>query len=230
MSILSKKQYPEIFSELIPKPECLYYEGDVSLLNQVSVTIVGTRRPSAYGLAVCKQLVEKLISHDIVIISGFALGIDVCAHQAALAGGGRTIAVLGSGLDVNYPVAHNHLKADIVKTGLLLSEYPAGTRPRPEHFPRRNRILAALASEVIVVECLKRSGTMITTDYAIDLGKSVHTFPGNITSALAEGPNQLIQDGANPIIDINLFVDEFVRRNHVRKPSDRRVSLQSQDD
>lgn len=230
MYILSQELFPEIFAELIPRPDKIYFQGDSSLLGQPSVTIVGTRRPSPYGLAVCKQLVEKLISHDIVIISGFALGIDICAHRAALAGGGKTIAVLGSGLDVCYPQAHHDVKYDILQTGLLLSEYPAGTRPRPEHFPKRNRLLAALADEVIVIECLKKSGTMITTDYALDLGKPVHAVPGRITSEVAQGPNQLIQDGANPLIDVDLFVDEYLRRNHVRKSSHRRVSIQGQDD
>lgn len=230
MPVLFDQSFPEIFSELIPRPDRLFYEGDLTALTQPSVTIVGTRRPTGYGLMVCKQLVEKLVSHDIVIISGFALGIDVCAHEAALQAGGKTIAVLGSGIDVNYPTAHNQLKAEIVKRGLLLTEYPLGTRPRPEHFPKRNRLLAALADELIVVECIIKSGTMITADYAIDLGTALSAFPGNITSEVSRGPNQLIQDGANPIIDIDQFVDEFVRRNYVRKPSDRRVSLQSQDD
>lgn len=230
MSILSPEHYPEIFSELIPHPDLLYYQGDPHLIGQPSVTIVGTRHPSPYGLTVCKQLVEKLISHDIVIISGFALGIDICAHRTALAGNGKTIAILGSGLDVRYPLAHHELKYDILKTGLILSEYPAGMRPRPEHFPKRNRLLAALADEVIVIECRKQSGTMITTEYAIDLGKPVHAVPGRITSELAQGPNQLIQDGANPIIDVDLFVDEYLRRNHVRKSSHRRVSIEGQDD
>lgn len=214
MPIVPLSHYPEIFSELLPRPDKLYYDGDLELLGRPSVTIIGSRQPSGYGLIVCKQLVEKLISHDIVIISGFALGIDVCAHRTAIDGGGKTIAVLGSGLDVCYPKAHNYLKRPIRETGLLLSEYDAGIRPRPEHFPKRNRLLAALADEVVVIECKQRSGSMITIDYAIDLGKPVHAIPGHITSELAAGPNRLIQEGANPIIDIDLFVDEFIRRNH----------------
>lgn len=216
MPILSVSHYPTIFSQLIPRPDVLYYEGRPELLHKPAVTIIGSRHPSGYGLSVCQQLVEKLIQHDIVIISGFALGIDVCAHRSAIDGGGKTIAVLGSGLDVSYPRAHNYLKQPIRQTGLLLTEYPDGTRPRPEHFPKRNRLLAAMADEVVVVECRKRSGSMITVDYAIDLGVPVHAIPGQITSPLATGPNQLIQDGANPIIDIDLFIEEFLRRIHGR--------------
>lgn len=214
MPILPISSFPEIFSELLPRPDVIYYDGQLELLSKPSVTIIGSRHPSSYGLKVCKQLVEKLIYHDIVIISGFALGIDVCAHKAAIESGGRTIAVLGSGIDVCYPKAHNYLKRPIRETGLLLSEYASGIRPRPEHFPKRNRLLAALADEVVVIECKSKSGSMITIDYAIDLGKAVHAIPGQITSELAAGPNRLIQEGANPIIDIDLFVDEFIRRNY----------------
>lgn len=216
MKIVPPSVYPDIFKYLLPPADVLYYAGQLSVLDRPSVTIVGSRHPSDYGRAVTKQLVEKLIQHDIVIISGFALGIDVTAHLAALSGRGQTIAVLGCGLDVAYPRAHHHLKTDIIKRGLLLSEYPAATRPKPHHFPRRNRLLAALGDEVIVVECLAQSGSLITIDYAIDFGKTVHAVPGRISDPLAGGPNQLIQDGANPIIDIDLFIDEFLRRNYAR--------------
>lgn len=216
MPILPASFYPEIFSQLLPTVDLLYYDGRPEVLLRPAVTIIGSRQPTSYGLSVTQQLVEKLIQHDIVIISGFALGIDVCAHKAALKGGGRTIAILGSGLDVNYPRAHNYLKSAIVRDGLLLSEYPQGTSPKPQHFPKRNRLLAALANEVIVIECKPRSGSMITVDYAIDLGKPVSAIPGPITSELSAGPNRLIHDGANPIIDLDLFLEDFLRRNHVR--------------
>lgn len=216
MPLLDSALFPASFDQVRPRPTKLYYAGDPHWLSQPSVTIVGSRQPSAYGRLICKQLVEKLISHDIVIISGFALGIDITAHMTALAGDGATIAVLGCGLDVAYPKAHHQFKPAIIRKGLLLSEYPSGIPPKPMHFPRRNRLLAALADEVIVVECQPKSGSMITIDYAIDLGKPVHAIPGEICNPLARGPNQLIQDGANPIIDLDLFTEEFLRRNYGR--------------
>lgn len=215
MPILNCAQFPLAFFELCPVPLFLYYEGDRELLGQPSVCIVGTRTPDAYGEQLTRLIVEKLVSHDIVIVSGFAIGIDRIAHEQALACGGNTIAVLGCGLDYDYPKSHRYLRKPLLEQGLMLSEYPPGTAPRAHHFPKRNRLMAAISEDTLIIQCLKRSGTMITARHAMELGREVWAIPGPIDNLLSQGTNQLIFEGANPLIDIDEFIED-IRRKHGR--------------
>lgn len=200
-----KKDLPLRLHNIDQAPEFLYYMGDLSLLEKKTVTIVGSRRPTARGRFQTRKIVEKLISHDIVIVSGFARGIDEEAHRAALELGGTTIAVLGAGLKSSYPRGRDWLRYKTEKRGLLLTEYSADVEPRPHHFPRRNRLLAGLSPIVIVVESTIRSGTMLTAKEAIKQNRDLWVVPGPPESKLSLGPNYLIFQGASPLYHYDLI-------------------------
>jgi DNA processing protein len=164
-----------------------------------AVTIVGSRRPSSYGLGVAEELGRLLAAAGLVVVSGMARGIDAAAHRGALAGGGTTLAVLGSGADVVYPASERRLYRDILASGAAISEAPPGRRPEPGAFPKRNRIMAALGAITVVVEAAQPSGSLITARRALDLDRQVGAVPGPVTSRVSEGTNDLIVDGAAPI-------------------------------
>jgi DNA processing protein len=179
--------------------------GDTSLVGAAAgpaVAVVGTRRCTAYGERITTELAGALARAGATIVSGMALGVDAAAHRAALGAGGRTVAVLGTGVDVPYPAAHRGLHAEIARRGLVLSEQPPGERAGPGAFPRRNRIIAALAAVTIVVEAGARSGALITATHALDLGRTVAAVPGPIDVAEAAGSNELIRDGAVVIASV----------------------------
>jgi DNA processing protein len=181
-------------------PPLVYLRGDAGLLERLScepaVAVVGSRRPSAYGLEVACALGRDLASCGIAVVSGMALGVDSAAHEGALAAGGLTVAVLGCGADVPYPRSKLRLYERIAEAGLIMSELPPTVRPQRWSFPARNRIMAALAAMTVMVEGGDRSGSLITARFAADLGRDVGAVPGQVTSALARGPNQLLADGA----------------------------------
>jgi DNA processing protein len=164
-----------------------------------TVTIVGSRRPSSYGLRVAEDLGRLLAAAGLVVVSGMARGIDAAAHRGALAGGGITLAVLGSGADVVYPASERALYAEIVSSGAVISEARPGQRPEPGAFPKRNRIMAALGAITVVVEAAQPSGSLITARQALKLHREVGAVPGPVTSRVSEGTNDLIADGAAPI-------------------------------
>lgn len=167
------------------------------------LAVVGSRKPTAYGRQVVNQLIAGLRGTNTTIISGLALGIDSLAHRAALDNNLPTIAVLPSGLDKIYPASHRHLAQEITAKGTLISEYPAGTTAAKYHFPARNRIIAALAQAVLVVEAAERSGSLITAEHALDIGVGVLAVPGPVTSPLSAGTNHLIQIGAGMINSVD---------------------------
>ena len=187
--------YPAALKRLTPAPP-LWLRGAVTEDDALAVAIVGARRPSAYGLEVAERLAADLAARGITIVSGFARGIDTAAHRAALGAGGRTIAVLGAGIDVIYPPENRILAREVIGRGALLSQFPPGTPPRPYHFPTRNRTLAALVLGVVVVEAAERSGSLITAGFAADLGLEVFAVPGKITSPTSAGTHRLLRDGA----------------------------------
>lgn len=209
--LLEEKRMPEKLLVIEPQVHSLYYDGDLKILDKPMVTIVGSRNPTRYGKQMTQLLVEKLIKHDIVIVSGFARGIDYEAHRWAIDAGGETLAVLGCGLDYPYPRHKESLLSSKEKI-LRLTEYGNGVSPRPEHFPRRNRILSALGDVVVVIECERKSGTMITAHHAIEQGKDLFCLPGDIRNIQAQGPNFLISQGAFPIISVEDVEKEIVRR------------------
>lgn len=189
-------RYPE-FEGLPDPPPILFAIGDLSLLDRASVAIVGSRRHTEYGAEVTCRIAEDLVCAGVVVASGLAHGIDRYAHQAALHAGGQTFAVIGSGIDVAYPTANATLQRRIAEDGLLLSEFLPGLPALPHHFPKRNRLLAALTRVTIVVEAARRSGSLITADHALDLGRDVFAVPGPIGRQTCEGTNRLIRDGAH---------------------------------
>ncbi|MGE5674126.1 MAG: DNA-processing protein DprA [Mycobacterium leprae] len=177
-------------------PPYLFVDGPWQPDNRPTVAVVGTRKPTAYGLKVADRLGRELAEAGAVVISGMARGIDSAAHRATLAAGGTTVAVLGGGADVVYPPESGALYKAIRGTGAVMSEQPPGTAPRPEHFPERNRIISGLADGILVVEAGERSGTLITVARALEQGRDVFAVPGPITSPLSVGPNRLIREGA----------------------------------
>jgi DNA processing protein len=180
-----------------PDLDHLHVRGRWPLPARPRVAIVGSRRPSPYGEAVAEQLGSDLAKSDVIVISGLALGIDAAAHRGALNGGGLTVAVMGTGVDVVYPAAHHRLAEEILAAGgALVSQFPDGTSPRRQNFPARNWTMAALSDVVVVVEAGEGSGALITADAAIHLHKEVMAVPGSIFSALSVGAHSLLRDGA----------------------------------
>lgn len=193
----SEAGYPDRLRHLHDPPPVLFCAGDPSLAIEPGVAVVGSRRHTEYGATSTEMIAGALARAGAVIISGLARGIDRIAHEAALWAGGRTIAVLGCGIDVAYPPEHLALQEEIGRAGLVLSEFVPGQPPIRHNFPKRNRVLAALAKAVVVIEAGPRSGALITVDHALDLGLDVFAVPGPIGRPTSDGTNRLIQDGAN---------------------------------
>lgn len=195
---LADEDYPAPLREIADPPAALFYRGDL-VAGEVAVAIVGTRRCSHYGRVVAEELAGEIAGAGVAVVSGLARGVDAAAHRGALAAGGRTIAVLGTGLDTCYPRENRQLLEEIASRGLVLTEFPLCMPPEPWHFPVRNRIIAGLSQAVVVVEAGRRSGALITADLALEQGREVMAVPGNITSPLSFGPNWLLKQGARPV-------------------------------
>jgi DNA processing protein len=207
--------YPSALLDLAEEaPEALFGCGSERLVGELepdrTVTIVGSRRASAYGLEVAGELGHLVAAAGLVVVSGMALGIDAAVHRGALAANGATVAVLGGGPDVVYPRSERRLYERIVAKGAVISEVPTGTRPGPGCFPRRNRIMAALATMTIVVEAAHPSGSLITAEFAYKLGREVGAVPGPVTSRVAKGTNGLLADGAAVIRDAQDVLDRLL--------------------
>jgi DNA processing protein len=194
------QQYPQRLREIDAPPPMLYTLGGFDPRDRWAAAIVGTRRMSPYGEAVARELGRTLAASGVTVVSGLARGIDGVAHEAALDAGGRTIAVLGSGLDQIYPPEHRKLARRIIENGAVISDYPIGTRPEAKNFPPRNRIISGLAMVVIVVEAGEGSGALITADFAAEQGRDVFAVPGDIHRNTSKGVNHLIQSGAEPML------------------------------
>jgi len=195
---LEDESYPSYLREIFYPPIVLYGVGQVEALKGPAVSIVGSRKPSAYGRNVAARLAEDLGSKGVVIVSGLARGIDSTAHQGALKKG-RTVAVLGSGLDNIYPRENRALFGKIIEQGAVVTEFPLGSKPLGHHFPIRNRIISGLSLALIVVEATMRSGSLISARLALDQNRTVLSVPGNVTSELSQGTNWLIKSGAKPV-------------------------------
>jgi DNA processing protein len=201
--------YPELLKNIADPPITLYVRGSLAPQDEWSVAVVGTRRATEYGRECAQLLVSGLAKNGITVVSGLAYGIDTEAHKAALAAGGRTIAVLGSGVDVIYPYDNKKLSQAIVEQGAIVSEYPLGTKPESGNFPRRNRIISGLSLGVLFVEGAVKSGACITTDYALEQGREVFAVPGSILRDSGSGANRLIQNGAKLVTSINDILEEL---------------------
>lgn len=206
---LSDPRYPERLKEIFDPPIVLFARGSVELLNSLNLGIVGTRRPTPYGLAVTERLSGDLARAGLTIVSGMARGVDTAAHRGALAAGGNTIAVLGCGVDVVYPSENRRLAADIAAKGLIISEFPMGAPAYPQNFPIRNRIISGLSLGVLITEGAQYSGSSITARLALDQGREVFAVPGSIISKMSWGPNLLIKQGAKLVQDWNDVVVEL---------------------
>lgn len=194
------KLYPPLLAELHDPPAQLYVRGDVEILSQPAVAIVGARSCSAYGAQVARSVAGELAAAGLIVVSGLARGIDAEAHRGTLGVGGRTVAVLGCGIDRDYPRSHAELARRIRAEGAVISEYPPGIEPAPWRFPARNRIISGLCAATVVVEARERSGALITADFALELGREVFAVPGEITSGLSAGTNDLLRQGAAPLL------------------------------
>ncbi|SDY72616.1 DNA processing protein [Evansella caseinilytica] len=202
--------YPHYLKQIYDPPWILYYKGDSRLFIQTHyLSVVGTRHPSIYIGEELQKILPPLIKKNIVIVSGLALGIDRLAHEITIASGGKTIAVLGCGLDYIYPKANSGLFRQIAHDHLLVTEYPPYTAPQKWQFPERNRIISGLSQGTFVVEANEKSGSLITSDLALQQGRDVFALPGRISNPASGGTNRLIQEGAKLVLHANDILDEY---------------------
>ena len=194
---LDDPEYPPNLKQIYDPPLALYVRGEIGVLSQPGIGVVGTRHPTPYGIGMAERLSMDLSVRGLVIISGMARGIDTASHRGAIAAKGKTVAVLGTGIDVMYPKENTRLAEQIVALGgALISEFPVGTFPAPQNFPIRNRIISGMSAGVLVVEAAEYSGTRITSRCALEQNRDVYAVPGNVTNKNSWGPNTLIKQGA----------------------------------
>ena len=212
MITILDKNYPLKLKHIYDKPVILFVRGNIDLLSEKSIAIVGCRDCTEYGQNISKKLAYDLSKNDFCIVSGLARGIDKFAHLGALEANGKTVAVIGNGLDNIYPYENKNLCERIIQNnGLIVTEYIIGTKPSKMNFPARNRIISGLSDGVIVVEAKEKSGALITAEFALEQGKEVFAVPGNINRLNSKGTNELIKDGANILTDYKdiIFADSF---------------------
>ena len=221
------KGYPPRLKEIDQPPPVLYVRGSLVAEDEWAVAIIGTRRVTAYGRQVAEDIATTLAHSGVTIVSGLARGVDSIAHQAALNAGGRTLAVLGNGVDIVYPPENRRLADQIIEHGALVSDYALGTQPDGLNFPPRNRIISGLSMAVIIVEAGMTSGALITATFAAEQGRDVFAVPGNINAPQSQGTNRLIRDGAQPLLNpqdvleaLNLTMVTEHRAVRVALPSD----------
>lgn len=201
------EEYPDLLKRIYDPPPFLFVRGSFKPDDDYAVALVGTRNPSQYGKLVAERLTVGLVSVGVTIVSGLARGIDTTVHTAALKASGRTLAVIGSGIDIVYPPENLRLVDSIVEIGAIVSEFPMGTKPDAVNFPRRNRIISGLAVGTVIVETAVQGGAMITANTALDQNREVFAVPGNVTERRAGGPNKLIQEGRAMLIE---SVDDII--------------------
>jgi len=218
-------RYPLLLKQISNPPLLLYLQGDISLLDSAQIALVGSRNCTPYGQEKSYQFARDLVHSGFTVTSGLALGIDGYAHQGALDGNGKTVAVLGTGLNNIYPKRHYKLAQQIIENGLLVSEFWPNSPAIPSHFPRRNRLISGLSLGVLVVEASKRSGSLITARYAAEQNRELFALPGSIDNNQACGCHHLIQQGAKLVVNSNDIIEEFnhlTEINRLTTPSDHR--------
>lgn len=209
VTVIDDSSYPKNLANIFDPPLILYVKGKFLPRDWISVAIVGSRRPSLYGRRTAEKLGRELAARGLTVVSGMARGIDSAAHKGALSSAGRTIAVLGSGLDVVYPPENKGLMEEISREGAVISEFPMATPPERGNFPRRNRIISGLSLGVVVVEAAQRSGALITVDCALEQGREVFALPGKVDSLTSGGTNRLIQQGAKLVTTSEDIIEEL---------------------
>ncbi|HPQ40112.1 MAG TPA: DNA-processing protein DprA [bacterium] len=217
LSILDHR-YPTLLANTATPPPVLYYKGDVNLLKHPGIAVVGTREPSEYGIAMTRRFTAGLVEAGLAIISGLARGIDSVAHSTALDAGGLTIAVLGCGLDSEYPKRNAAIRKRIESSGCVITEFPWGTEPNPSHFPRRNRIISGLSRGVLIVESTEKSGALNTVKHAVDQNRDVFAIPGPVISPVSRGPIRVIQQGAYAVLEPEDILAAFPRQPGIPFP------------
>ncbi|MBA3072108.1 MAG: DNA-protecting protein DprA [Anaerolineae bacterium] len=200
-------EYPRRLKEINQAPPVLFINGSINVEDDWAVAVVGTRRVTPYGRQVTAEIARFLAQNGVTVVSGLARGVDAIAHQTAIQAGGRTIAVLGNGVDVVYPPEHRKLASDIALQGALVSDYPLGTPPDGVNFPPRNRIISGLSLATVVVEAGEKSGALITAEFAVEQGRDVFAVPGSILTPQSEGTNRLIEQGARPLLKMAEILD-----------------------
>ena len=203
------EEYPKSLKFINDNPKVIYKKGNIIEDDQLSIGIVGARKATDYGKWACERFTKELVDMGVTIVSGVALGVDEIAHRTALNLGGRTIGVLGNGLNRIYPYKNRGLYEEIPRNGALITEFSLDTPPLAYNFPQRNRIIAGLSLGVVVIEAKEKSGSLITAHYALEQGKEVFSVPGNINSLYSSGTNKLIKDGARPLLDIDDIIEEI---------------------
>jgi DNA processing protein len=223
---LADDAYPPLLKSLPDAPAVLYIRGTLLPGDEQALGVVGTRKATTYGRDVAHGLSKQLAGNDITIVSGLAHGIDTAAHRGALDGGGRTIAVMGCGIDQIYPRDNRSLASEISQRGALITEFAIGVPPEARNFPRRNRVISGLSLGVLVIEAPEDSGALITAEIAAEQGREVFAVPGNIYSLSSRGANRLIQDGAKLVMDVEDILSELhiARTNIQVKTSTERVA------
>lgn len=201
--------YPIGLKYIDDNPKVFFVKGNIIEDDKLAIAIVGSRKATSYGKWACEKFTRELVNLDVTIISGLASGIDAVAHKTALDNNGRTIAVLGNGLDKVYPKRNLSLYKEIEIKGAIVSEFPLGTPPLAFNFPQRNRIISGLSLGTVVIEAQEKSGSLITAHHALDQGKDVFSVPGNINSIFSSGTNKLIKDGAKPLLEIEDIIEEI---------------------
>lgn len=205
---INDSAYPQALRQTADPPVVLYLRGKL-VKSSLCVAVVGSRRATPYGQEMARRLSQELARHGVTVVSGMARGIDSKAHLGSLEAGGRTVAVLGCGVDIVYPPENNELMERIIKSGTVISEYPPGTAPIPFNFPARNRIISGLSQGVVIVEASEKSGSLITADFALEQGRDVFAVPGNINSGNSKGTNRLIREGAKIITGAGDILEEL---------------------
>lgn len=226
---IQSDRYPPLLRPLPDAPPLLYVLGTIEPPDQQAVAVVGTRRPSDYGRRIAYQIAGELAEAGLTVVSGLGEGIDTAAHKGALDAGGRTFAVLGSGLDNLYPRSNKELARRIAEKGALLTEFPLGTAPQPWHFPQRNRLISGMSFAVIVVEAPIHSGALITADWAAEQGREVFVVPGPIDQPTFEGNHRLLREGARVFTKVSDMLTELpmVSASLVSPPTPRPTSVRS---
>jgi DNA processing protein len=207
---LKDEDYPRRLKDIYDPPALLYVRGELRREDELAIAIVGSRKTSPYGRGITEKIGQDLARHGVTVVSGMARGIDSVAHMGTLQGGGRTIAVLGCGVDVIYPSENRNLFYQIIEHGAILSEFPMGSSPEGGHFPRRNRIISGLSIGVVIVQASAESGSLITASYALEQGREVFAVPGNVGAEGSRGTNQLIKEGAKLVESTEDILEEIL--------------------
>lgn len=221
------KNYPENLKSLRDFPLILYVKGELKKEDNTAIAVVGSRKMTAYGKIVCERLVTDLVTAGVTIVSGLALGVDAVAHKTAIDAGGRTMAVVGGGLDQIYPPANTNLAREIVKHGTIISEYPLGYPALSENFPVRNRIVSGLSLGVLVIEGAQKSGTLLTASHAASQGREVFAVPGQITSPNSAAPHFLLKNGAKLVTSAQDLLEELEIKSKVKSQTAKVILPQS---